>query len=410
MDLSGKLPTFTGAAARLPEDRDCSFQGKKQAWPLIVTPEQANGSASLENLLRSNSCEVLDTLGRFGAILFRGFDVRSEQDFEAAFASVGQLSPIRSCFMSEIGRVRVGKAGNVFHTNAMGKSGGGSYLGAFHAENHFIWDVPAVMSFWCKRPSRIGGETAFVHSPSVYEELPKNMRDGLEKEPVCVAGYALSSIADRYSICEDKLENFLTGQGVVIEEYDDVKYAAVYKQPVWRDPHSGRSSLQMHTYAMEGVDAALRRVAVAHYRGPRWAIYRVFWRLPKLLGMLQIVPVALRHPLVLRRVLKDLRGFKRVTNEKAQLIDKIDDVDAFAEALWRNTSVLRWEAGDVVLFDNRQLLHSGMPGFGSRVLRVLMFNRVEIDMRPNSGILEAPELSARSEPLDSRLERFVASN
>jgi hypothetical protein len=77
--------------------------------------------------------------------------------------------------------------------------------------------------------------------------------------------------------------------------------------------------------------------------------------------------------------------------------------------MWRHMSVLTWQEGDLLIFDNRQVLHAGMPGSGPRELRVLMFNPVPIDWQSSSGVLDSPPIGASVESLDVQLDKFVES-
>lgn len=70
--------------------------------------------------------------------------------------------------------------------------------------------------------------------------------------------------------------------------------------------------------------------------------------------------------------------------------------------------MFRWRRGDVMLFDNLQLLHAGMPGFGPRELRVMLCNPIPIDLNSRTGVLEIP-LDSRYESLAVRLEHSIAT-
>ena len=51
-----------------------------------------------------------------------------------------------------------------------------------------------------------------------------------------------------------------------------------------------------------------------------------------------------------------------------------------------------WRAGDVLLIDNRRVMHDGLPGFGPRQLRALFFDAFEMPQameRRVSGVFDA---------------------
>lgn len=409
-----ELPSFGGLDFRLPTDADGPFEGHSQGWPLIVTPGTSEPTPdSLRQVLADNSNAVLDALCRFGAILFRGFDIRSENDFEQAILAIPQLQSMRSYFMSEAGRDRVNQTADVFYTNSVAQ---GEFLGlpVFHSENYYVWDIPAVQSFWCKKASWMGGETGFVHMPSVYEELPIDVRSRLEAEPVFAAAYPLSVIARRYGISENAVESFLSSCDIPVEGSATAKNALLYKPCVWRHPDSKRLSLQANvTLEIKELRDALRALMAPYYKGWRWTIHRLAWQYPGILNAAIIAGTVLRHPIRILKISKEMKAMARYklspsdAASKQRLADKVDDIAALAAAIWRHTSVLTWNEGDVVLFDNRQVLHARMPGFGKRELRVLMCNPIRIDGRSSSGVLETPGISQCDETLDVRLRRFA---
>jgi alpha-ketoglutarate-dependent taurine dioxygenase len=411
MESSEELPVLSGASVRLPEEADGPFRSRKQTLPLIVTSHSGDTPNALDSFIRSNSTSLLDSVCRFGAVLIRGFHPFSEQDFESAMLSFEELQPMRSYFMSEPGRDHAGKGTGVFLTNSLIKIGGGLYPpGRFHAENYHIWDAPAMVGFWCKKASWLGGETAFVHMASVYDELPARTRARLESGPVFVTAHPLSEIAARYDMPEATLEEFLIMQNVAIEKSAGVKYAVLCKPTVWRHPDTDRLSLQANvSVELDGLDTALQELMAPYYAGWKWAFHRFVWRHPALPMTITAMRNIVRHPV------KSLQpsAYSAFNTEpfpdKDRLRDKIEDVAALARAMWRHTSVLTWQEGDLLIFDNRQLLHAGMPGLGPRALRVLMFNPVPIDWHSSFGVLDTPPIGASGETLDARLDKFLES-
>jgi alpha-ketoglutarate-dependent taurine dioxygenase len=408
-DSSQELPSFSEFAVRLPEDADRPLQGRNQAWPLIVTPGLAEPTPdSLRQLFADNGEAVKDALYRFGAILFRGFDIRSEAEFESTVLSIRGLQAMRSDFMPAVGRDRANHSTNVFYTNKV-RQGLSLYPPHFHTENYHSWDIPTIQSFWCKKACRLGGETGFVHMPSVYDEQPAEIRTRLEAQPVFVKAFSLSAIARQYGLSEAVVKRFLDVHNIPIEASAGARYALLFKPSVWHNPDTKRHSLQANIVAVKGFHDALRPLMMPHYRGWRWAVHRLAWRHPTILNAATFVATCLRHP---TRSVQHAKEILRppappsVGADKPRLADAFNDIAALAAAIWRHTSVLTWNEGDVVLFDNRQLLHARMPGFGRRALRTLLCNPFRIDGRSSSGVLEAPRADLYRETLDVELERF----
>ena len=91
---------------------------------------------------------------------------------------------------------------------------------------------------------------------------------------------------------------------------------------------------------------------------------------------------------------------------RSKLTDK--DIESLAEAMWRHCYSFTWKKNDILIFDNLQMLHAGMPGWGSRELRVILCNPIRLSCAPGAGIAEvSPEDGQES--LDTRLRALSLS-
>ncbi len=51
-----------------------------------------------------------------------------------------------------------------------------------------------------------------------------------------------------------------------------------------------------------------------------------------------------------------------------------------------------WKKGDILLIDNKKVMHAGMPGMGPRVIRAMICNPLDINYSfAESGLLVAKE-------------------
>ena len=60
-------------------------------------------------------------MAHYGAVLLRGFDIFSDEQFEQTVLSIPQFKGISEAFMAETGRDRVGDLRYVLHTNSVYK-------------------------------------------------------------------------------------------------------------------------------------------------------------------------------------------------------------------------------------------------------------------------------------------------
>lgn len=370
------LQTWTEVTTRFLSPTERPFTTDAQTLPLLVEAKEFRDLPSLHRFLREHSSDLLSMLHQYGGLLFRGFDVKSEADFESLILAIQGIEGMDGYFMMEDGRAAVEGARYVFSTNNNYKTGGTYELGGFHSENSSLTDVPAYISFWCRKPSQLGGETALMYSPGIYQRLPAFLRKSLEEKRFFARSFPLKDIATAYGKSESDMEDFLKAQGLEIGLEKNNKVLKIYKPGVTRHPVTGRLSLQGQLSAqIYDLDRRLRRHLVSHYRGLPWLLHRLHW---SALALMNALPAA----------------WFWMTNRKAGigipenigLEFSASDVEALAAAIASETSVFTWKEGDVILADNMQVLHNGMPGRGDRSLRVMICNPLANEFPVKPGI------------------------
>lgn len=388
------LPRWEGVSTRTLRPAECLLPSGERELPLVVEPVQGRSVGFVRDFLRANSAQFLVSLARHGAILLRGFDITAESDFEDALASLTEFRAMDGYFMEEPGRTRVDGTRSVFYTNRLSKTGGGLKRGGFHSECYRSPDVPAVISFWCRRTGWWGGETALVHMANAYDELDEGMRDKFQSKPFLAKHWSLCEIADRYGISLDDAEEACRASGLPVITQNGVKLVMLFKPSVFVHPITGRRSLQVNLAAeFSGLAATFDELFGPYFTGPRWTGHRLLWRYPQLSGAWQSlkrlasrarpVPTPTDQTHRHRTVPVDGEALMRMGGKFS-----IDEVRLLAFAMWRHTSAFSWKRGDVLVIDNCLLAHAGMPGAGPRELRILLGNSLSMDQPVKSGLFE----------------------
>ncbi|WP_394841906.1 TauD/TfdA family dioxygenase [Pendulispora brunnea] len=414
---SSTLSEWQGVTTRAVEAGERPYPSGETFLPVVIEAKRFRDVRTLREFLVTHSRALKETMYEHGAILLRGFDVQRDEDFEGIVTSFDAAQPMCGYFMSEAGRDKIAGTRAVFNTNSFYKTGGGLHLGGFHSENFYSTDVPAVQSFWCKEPPSLGGETALVQSTHMYAELPDALKRKLEGERVLAGTLPLSIIAGRYQLPVDTVKAFCLEAGLEMTG-DSV---LVHKPAVYKHSHTGRLALQINfSSEIKGLDAALRRLIAPSYRGLQWALPRLGWRYPAVAALL---PALDSWRLALQvlvggvaAVASRMFGKRATANGLAPSSGRIaerltpEDVETLAAAIWRHTSVFTWKKDDVLIFDNLQLLHAGMPGRGRREIRVMMCDPIRMDLPLASGLFEAPKTNPAYESMGTRLERLAEAS
>ncbi len=424
MGTAGTVAKFDGVKTRLLEDHERPFGTMDRGLPLVIEPGGASTPSALNGLLSSRSREIKEALYDHGALLFRGFAVSSEHEFEAAIKSLQGVRPLERYFMAEEGRELAGGTKSVFVTNNIYKTGGTFSFNGFHSENFYTTDVPALQSFWCKTAPWLGGESGLIHMGNGFAELPADLQAKLERQPVSSRSWTLAEVARDYGLPEERVEAFFRELGMSGALPDGTKVIAVHKPVVYRHPHHGKRALQINLGGELGTAMGLlNRLLKQHYTGPKWALHRYAWDhafMHDLFETIERLPLAFAHPEVVgKREWESVKGLAKGVGARfglktkpssrrapehspmmgrayqppmglrklADLVTPEESV-TLAKVARRHCSVFTWKQGDVLLFDNLQVLHAGMPGLGPREIRVMMCNPIPMKYPFRSGLIE----------------------
>lgn len=136
------------------------------SFPLIL--ECPSGEATLAEScewLAHNAQELCERASRHGAILFRGFPVRTPQDFDTFVAAFGLPNFAYEDSMSNA--VRINKTPRVFTANEAPPS----VTIYFHHEMAQTPLYPSRLFFFCEQPAETGGATPLCRSDVLWERL-----------------------------------------------------------------------------------------------------------------------------------------------------------------------------------------------------------------------------------------------
>lgn len=362
-----------------------------EEMPLVIEATPSNKDLPfLTHFLTEHSESILNDISRYGAILLRGFQISSEHDFEQAVLSIQGLQGIRHAFMSEAGRTQVDGLKYVLHTNTIYKTGGTLYLGGFHSENYYSPDVPAYICFYCHQPSLRGGETGLVNMSKVYAHLSEELQKKLEANTFFVSKWLLSDVAKRYQISLEDVKNLAQTYALPILGEGKDQFIAFYKPSVYIHPKTGRRSLQINLFELFTLNSALRQCFMMEYAGEDWFWHRFFWNLPapllKTMEMIYLSTALMLHSpkkfyederskFLNFRASRKLQAFP---NTRVGHCFSPEEIQALAHLLRQYYVSCLWQEGDILLIDNTQVVHAGMPGAGERKIRAMICNPLDL--------------------------------
>ena len=279
------------------------------------------------NWIRKNCAQLIDDVGRHGAVLFRGFPVRNANDFDAFIREFGMGSFTYRESLSNA--VRVNCTELVFTANEAPPD----FSIYLHHEMAQTPMFPARLFFCCETAPRQNGETPLCRSDIVLNELCKADPEFVEK-------------------CERL----------------GVRYTNV--MPAFDDPESGLGRSWKSTLGAETAGEAEARLNKLGYS------YE--WLNNDGLRATTAVLPAVRslhdgRKVFFNQLIAAYRGWQDARNEASKSICFGDgseipptSMDRVIEISDRLSFDLAWEPGDVVLIDNFLVMHGRRPFKGKR--------------------------------------------
>lgn len=394
---------YEGVTTRFLRKEERLIPSSETEMPRVFEAKERTDVKFLQDFLKANSEKLIEDCARYGALLFRGFDIKSDMDFEKTILSINGLKGISNAFMAEHGRETVDGLKYVLHTNTIYKTGGTLYLGGFHSENYYSPDVPGFISFCCLNPSTFGGETGLINMEKVYEQLNENLKKKLENNPYFVGKWLVSEVAEKYKIDSKSVEELCHRFDLPVVGEGKDKLILMYKPSVFLNPITLKKALQINFFALPTLDSVLRKCFLNSYQGKQWFWHRFVWKIPrsffKAIENLSVFFIALFHsPKELYQITKTKwktdKAFKKL-NEKFVKVNSCfseTEINHLAHLMRDFYSSTIWQKGDILLVDNRKAVHAGMPGSGPRLIRALIANPIEMQYsKAQSGCLHCQD-------------------
>jgi alpha-ketoglutarate-dependent taurine dioxygenase len=374
--------------------------------------------------LALNSESIKNDVAKFGAVLLRGFEIHSAREFEKAILSIRGFRPMGEQFMHDAGRIGIRGTTHVVSTHSVNPTGGAfSIGGGWHTEGYHHPDVPHYLIFNCRRPSWLGGETALAFLPSVYDALPERTQEKLAKYAIVTSAWPVSVVAKKYKVAEERVEAFCAETGLTLDRSEAGKHVVLTKPSVLRHPLVGSYSLSANFgWALPKLRRKTWRYFLPLYDGWQWSLHRFAWSRPRLRLLLNVIGSILWSVLAHPRTAVEYFGSasEQRASRKVKLGDRFHrlrdmleegDVEILANALWKQSSIFHWKRGDILIIDNVQVAHCGMPGLGPRTLHVMMCNPLPLHQPISSGLVELSRNEAdKNQSVSSHVTKFLLGN
>ncbi|HNF47970.1 MAG TPA: TauD/TfdA family dioxygenase [Chitinophagales bacterium] len=330
--------------------------------PLVFSPDSKDNSVHyLTEWIRANHATTEQQLLQHGALLFRGFDIETPQDFEAVARSID--NDLKNDYLGTSPRDK--KTEYTFSASELP----GHYPIMQHCEMSFLPSAPRRLFFYCHVEPVYGGETPVCDFRKVYQQMDKQILAEFESKGVKhIRNYSSPNDNHKSAFQLKKWnEMFLTTDKKIIEEKcranaiefewlkNDGLRMTNKNEAVKVHPITGEKAWFNHTQVFH-VHAPVAEYRKIHQRQKRWETFK------------------------LARMLEVMTWYKKMTknpNEQSMHVTFGDDsaipdayVDHIIDVIWNNQSAQAWKKGDVICIDNFSTSHGRLPYYGPRNIMV----------------------------------------
>jgi len=333
MSEAPKMKTL-GAIKRKAVDL-ASFNPVKESLPiegsnLPLMIEPASGQVDLAEWTRGHRDYVEQKLYQHGGILFRGFAMKTPQDFEGAVSGV-----CRELFTEYGDLPREGVAGKIYTSTPYPEDKAILY----HNESSHLTSWPAKITFFCLLAAKEGGCSPIVDCRKMYQQLRPTVRDKFENLGLVYMrnfSEGLDVSWQRFFHTDDKsvVEDACRKAGIACEWHGKDNLRLRQKaRGVLRHPVTGEKSFfnQVQLHHVHCLDEETRQSLMSifkHDELPRHVYY----------------------------------------GDGSPIEDAV--MDEIGELYERNAIRFQWQEGDMVSLDNMLTAHARDPFVGPRKILV----------------------------------------
>lgn len=327
-----KFKSIKPKAIRLSEKEliETEYLQPGQTLPLVIKP--VADDIDLVDWVKSSGALIESKLLQHGAILFRGFNLKSVSEFERVtsaicpqlFANYGDLP-------------KEGISDRVYSSTPYPCD----QAILFHNESSHLHQWPLKIWFFCLQPAQQGGETPIVDCNKVYQLLDPKLRERFEQKQLMY------------------VRNYIEGLDVSWQNFFHTDDKIVVEKAC------RQSGIDFEWLPNNGLRTRKVRPAISHHPQTAKSVF---------FNQVQLHHISCLESDVRESLLSTLREENLPRNVYYGDGSPIEDsVMAEIEAVYQQAKVsFPWQQGDILMLDNMLIAHGRNPYKGSRKIVVAM--------------------------------------
>lgn len=361
---------------RFLQDEEKTFSSNETELPLVLEPVNEKSFAVLKALVYENCDWLNKQLDKYGAILFRGFEVESAEQFQKVLELLNvQLESFYH--FGSAHRVRI--TDKVFTSSEAPPD----TIIAPHNELNMVPVRPSVLAFFCQVQPELYGETPIINTEKLFYNLSPSLQHKIVNFPQRFVRYVPNHLLEIVfeGLEREEITKLLQEQGFDFNwEEDGSIYFECSYIPLFSHPRTSRLC-----FCLSIVDCLVSR---EWYRslGERYSFrQRLYY---------DLLPAKLYKNIQqgLTTAATVVDGSQKRTstlntyflNEDSQYTTMTEaEAKELGKAEWKNAVIFQWKQGDILVIDNLQVAHSRLNTKPKRKILTAFGNMCNIrDMKP----------------------------
>jgi alpha-ketoglutarate-dependent taurine dioxygenase len=319
----------------------------KEKFPLVIESQNKEEYLSKEqfyNFLEKNKENILNSLLKVGAILFRGFALTTASDFNKAVASLG-FGTFLNYAGGDSPRDKV--EGRIYTSTEAPPS----LKIPLHQEMSFIKYFPRHIYFFCEHPPLEGGQTIIADGRKIYQDMDEKIKGRFSSHQLKYVSHYWGS-SPVFSL----MHKWTRGHKSWMEAFESNSQEEVesfcQKNEFLCKWHRRSSWLEVNQICSPIINHPVTRERVWFNQA------HLYDYNPRLIGKLNYLGTKLLYA---RKHTK----MHEIYFEDNNPVER-KDLYAIMDVLDKNTVAFNWQKGDFLVLDNVLAMHGRAPFKGKR--------------------------------------------
>jgi alpha-ketoglutarate-dependent taurine dioxygenase len=330
--------------------------------PTLIQPDTTTHKDNLLEWIRENHDYVQETLLNSGAILFRGFDIHTPQDFEDVAISIDKN--LANEYLGTSPRDQ--KSNYTFSASELPWY----YPIMQHCEMSYLSIPPRRLFFFAHVAPPYGGETPICDFRKVYDQIsPEILHEFEQKGVITIRNYAAPGAKQGLNLAQlksweslfqttdrDAIDALCKKYGMEYEWLENDALRVLNRNnAIVKHPITGEKAWFNHLQVFHPAGAPIEYEKI-HQRQNRWQSWAMHLFTVTMYNIKNWTTNPWNHSM---QVL-----FGDGTEIPESYVRHVQDV------IWENMSIYAWQKGDVIAIDNYSVSHGRLPYSGPRNIMV----------------------------------------